>query len=78
VLDVRVHARRPLVRNHSVPGNRLEGDRANEPSRRPRHDRDDVVSLFLQKTSDFDGLVSADAAGDTKCDESHVFIGTSR
>ena len=50
---------------------RLEGQRADEPRRRPRHHRHHVVAVLLQAARDLDGLVGADAAGHAECDECH-------
>ena len=61
----------PLVGDHAAPRDRLERQRADEPPRRARHDRDDVVAALLQPARDLDGLVGADAAGDAEGDEGH-------
>ena len=71
VLDVGVHARAPLRRDHRTPGDRLEGHRPDEPRRRARHHRHDVVAALLQPAAHLDRLVGADAAGDAERDQGH-------
>ena len=72
VLDVGVGAARELVGDHRPPRDRLERHLADELPRRPRHDRDDVVTALLQPARDLDGLVGADSAGDAERDEHGV------
>ena len=72
VLDVGVHARAPLRRDHRPPRDRLEGHAA--PTKRAadaRHHGDDVVAALLQAAAHLDRLVGADAAGDAERDERH-------
>jgi hypothetical protein len=64
VLDVGIHPRAPLRRDHRTPGNRFEGHRADEPCRRPRHDGDDIVPALLEPATHLDRLVRPDSAGD--------------
>ena len=63
-----------LVGDHPPPRDRLEGDRPDEPPRRPRHDRGDVVPALLQPARDLDRLVGADAAADAEGDQRHVLV----
>ena len=72
VLDVGVHPRLPLRRDHRTPRDRLERHRADEPRRRPRHHGDDVVPALLQPAAHLDRLVGADAAGHAEGDQGHV------
>ena len=71
VLDVGVHPRLPLRRDDRTPRDRLERHRPDEPRRRARHDRDDVVAALLQPAAHFDRLVGADAAGHAESDQGH-------
>ena len=73
VLDVGVGARRPLAGDDAPARDGLEGHLADEPPGVARHQRDDVVPALLQTTSDLDGLVGPDAAGDAECDECHGY-----
>ncbi len=58
--------------DHRAAGDRLEGQRADEPPGAAGHHGDDVVPVLLQPARDLDRLVGADAAGDAECDECHV------
>jgi hypothetical protein len=60
-----------LVRQHLVPGDRLECQLADEPPSGARHDDHHVVSLLLQTAHDFDGLVGADPAADADSNHGH-------
>ena len=71
MLDVRVRARLELTGEHTVPGDRLEGQLANEFPGRPRHHRHNVVPLLLQAAHDLDGLVGADSAAHAQSNHRH-------
>ncbi len=71
VLDVGVHARPPLRGDDRTPGDRLERDRPDEPRRRSRHNRDDVVAALLEPAAHFDRLVGSNSAGDAQRDQCH-------
>ena len=71
VLDVGVHAVLELIGNHFSPGNRFERHRPDEPGRRVRHHRHDLVSALLQAARDLHGLVGANATRHAERDQSH-------
>ena len=66
--------RRELIGDHRPPRDRLERHRPDEPRRRARHDRRDVVAALLQPARDLDRLVGADAAGDAEGDERPISL----
>ena len=63
-----------LIGDHAAPGDRLEGDLADELRRRPGHEGDDLVVALLQLARDLDGLVGADSAGDAEGYQRHGFV----
>ncbi len=74
VLDVGIEARRPLARDDAPPGDRLEGQLADEAAGALRHHDGDVVALLLEAAHDLDRLVGADAAAHAHRDSCHAAL----